>query len=70
MEAMATAPQTATQPGAPGNEVGAGLRSTPPSRNADDGAVRLLILRPPVPLDVFRQALRQLAAKHSMCWRS
>lgn len=70
MDATAMEPYTAAQKGAPSNAAGAGPGSTPPSTDADDGAARLLILRPPVPLDTLRQALRQLAAEHSARWRS
>ncbi len=70
MEAMAMGPYTAAQRDAPSSEAGVGLGSTPPCTDADDGAARLLILRPPVPRDTLRQALRQLAVEYSVRWRA
>ncbi|MER3406722.1 MAG: hypothetical protein C4289_17450 [Chloroflexota bacterium] len=70
MEIMAMGPYTGGQRDAPSKEAGAGPEGTLPCLDADDGAARLLILRPPVPLDRLRQALRHLAVQHSVRWRS
>lgn|GEM_PF-2117403 len=54
---------------APDEGVGARPDGTPAQAAADDGAAWLLILRPPVPLEVLQQALRDLAAARSVHWR-